>query len=390
MPTTQPSLNRIKAVNPPLEGNALTYLTNDYAVGVTSLNISEKTGFFKADHNNDTYFYILIGNYGQEKSEIVRVTADDTTNSTLTIAATLYSHEAPEPITYIPYNQVKLFGSTTSGAIVYTDTALVTVDIDVNKQYTNLYYEGSTYTYFKIGYYNEDNTELSPLSEEITSASFTRRSAKRIIESGIIKALTKIDESENSELNWDKALTILQDGVDEIITRKRKWPSLHKIDSTSIDTVVSQAYIEKPSDLSVLEFIIINNTKMEYISRLKYDQYTQDGTIHTTSDPVYYTNKNNKIYLYPTPNSVKDVTFEYFSTIAEITELSTEVNLEFVTILIYYCAAQFAYIRGNDKRGDKMYTMYSKLLEQQVEEYTGPNQSGDAESVETTNYLNED
>lgn len=381
-----PTQNRIKAVNPSVDGNATTYLSEDSAVGATSLTILDKAGFMQAEHNADTYFYVMIGNYGYEKSEIVRVTADDTSNQLLVTSATSYSHTASEPVIFIPYNQVRLYGSATSGG---AKTSLVTINIDTTKQYTDIYYEGSSYSYFTIAYYNLQNTELSPYSEEITTTSFTRRSAKTIIESAVRKALTKIDGSSNAELNWDVALEVLQDGIDEIMTRKRKWDFLHKID-TSVSTVSGQEYIEKPSDMAQLEFIVINNTKLKNISRLRYNQYTKDNTVHTPGEPFKYTNKNNKIYLYPVPNSVWTVTYEYYSTVANITNLSTEVNLAFVPILIYYCASQFAYIRGNDKRGDKMYTMYLKLLEQQVEEYSGPFQVGDAEEVEFTSILNQD
>jgi hypothetical protein len=264
---------------------------------------------------------------------------------------------------------------------------LVTANIDCSAQYTNLYYEATTAVYFEIAHYNSSTTELSAFSEEISAASFTRRSAKRIIESAAIKALTTIEESFGSELTWDKALTIVQDGVDEIMARKRKWPFLHKID-TSISTVIGQEYITQPTDMVQLEFIVIDGTKLDFISKLRYNQYTKDGTVLVNGKPAFYTIKNNKPYLYPTPDSVKVVTYEYSSNIALIENLSTEIALAFVPILIYYCAAQFAYIRGNDKRGDKMYAMYGKLLEQQVEEYSGPDQSGDAEEVEQTSILN--
>jgi hypothetical protein len=386
---TQPSQNRFKAVNPPLDGNAITYLTADSAVGATSLTILDKAGFLKAEHNNDTNFYVVIGNYGQEKSEIVKVTADDTVNTTLTVAATVYAHEASEPITFIPYNQVRLYGSAASGTIVIGDTPVCTINIDCSKQHTNLYYEGSTNNYFKIAYYNVANTELSAFSEEISSTSFTRKSAKRIIESALTKAITHIDESENSELSWDKALTVLQDGIDEIMARKRKWVFLHKIDE-STSTVANIAYISKPSDLSLLEFIIIDDNTLGWISRYKYDNYTKNGATVSTGSPAFYTEKNGKYYLYPTPSTVYAVIFEYFKTVAEITDLATEVDLAFVPVLIYYCASQFAYIRGNDKRGDKMYAMFQKLLEQQVEEYSGPEQVGEAEAIEQTTNLNEE
>ena len=378
---TQPSYNKLKIANPSLEGNQITYLTQDIAIGATSLSILSKSGFLKAEHRADTYFFVLIGKYGQEKSEIVKVTADDTVNQSLTITACKYSHSASDAITFIPYDKVRYVGRVASGA---GGTTIVDIDIDATKQSTEYVYEGTDYGFFVVAYYNSATDEISGYSEEITSTSFTHRSVERIIKSAARKALTTVEESEDSKLNWDIAIELVQDGLDEIVARKRKWPFLHSIDATTLTTVGVQ-YVDQPSNMSSMDKVKYDNKKVSFASRVSFDQQMEAFTNNIPNGvPTIYTFKNNKIYFYPIPNEIKTVTFEYFKSANLITNLSTEIDIPFVVVLVYYVGSQMAYIRGNDKRGDKLYAMYGKLLEQQVEEFTGPEQAADAEQVEQT------
>ena len=383
--STQPSYNKLKIVNPSLEGNQITYLTQDLAIGATSLSILSKSGFLKTEHRSDTYFFVLIGKYGQEKSEIVKVTADDTVNQSLTVSACKYSHSASDAITFIPYDKIRYIGRVSSGS---ADNTIIEIDIDCTKQSTEYVYEGTSYAAFVVAYYNSSTDEISGYSEEITSTSFTHRSIERIIKSAARKALTKIDESESSVLNWDIALEIAQDGLDEIIARKRKWSFLHTVDS-STSTVANVGTIAKPDDLSFLQNIKYDNKKLTYVTQGRFNQYT-DGTQVQSGDPIVYTEKNNQYYIYPVPQAVKIITYEYYKVPAILVNLSTEIDLPFVSALIYYIGSQMAYIRGNDKRGDKLLSSFRLLIEQQVEEFTGPAQDGDAEGIEQTSGLYQD
>lgn len=326
----------------------------------------------------------MIGEYGDAKAEIKLVSSFS--GVTFTIAALTYSHEASDPVTLVDYNQVKFYNMATNANPGVTDSATATLDIDCTKLYTEYDYISPASSYFCTAYYNSTNERISDFSEIVLSTTFTRRSVRRVIESALRKAMTKMDDTINGELNWTNALDIVQDGIDEILARKRKWPFLRKTDATTTDTVANTAYVAKPSDISLLEYIVVNNVKLELYSQNDYLVRTKAGASVITGTPSHYTEMNNKYYFYPTPAGAYDVEFNYFKVPATITDLSTEIDLVFVPILIYYCASQFSYIRGNDKRGDKMYTMFEKILEQQCIEFSGP-ESGDAEYVEMTSEI---
>lgn len=377
---TQQNLNIIKITNPPIEDEVRTYLTSDVAAAATTLSTLDNTGFVLTGSND---YYILVGEYGFQKPEFLLVDASDagTADTGFKTSACKYSHSSSDPVTFIRYNQINVYGAATSGG---TKTLIEAIDIDPSEQFTTYSYDGTTYSYFYTTYYNVNDDEESAYSDEITSSSYTRKSIKRIIEAGLRKALTQLDRTQDSALNWQVAVEIVQDGIDEILTRKRTWPFLRTL-KTDTTTTKDQTYIDKPADLSKLEFIIVNNQQLQLISRIDYNAYVYDNSLTTSGYPTTFMEKNNKYYIFPTPNNTYSIQYEYYKIPAVITtDLSTEIDFAFVPILIHYCAAHFAWIRGNDKRGDKMYKLFQDKLEEQVIEYTGPEQTGQAEYVERT------
>lgn len=391
MSITQPTTKRIRIANPPLDANNRTFLTADTAISDTVINVTSTTGDqFLITGTND--YYVLIEGYEKGKAEFTLVDANgaSTTDHSFTVGALKYSHEASDPVIYSPYNKIKIYGGTTSGFTPVIGSPIDTIDIDPTEQYTDVVFEDSAYSYFKIAYYNSNSDTISAYSEQIVATSFGVNSVKKIIESAVRKAMTNIDENPDSKLNWDTAIDILNDGLTEIILRKKKWTFLHKIDTSTYHTATNIAYITAPTDLAILEHLIVDDNLVQWWTRRKYDEFTKSGAAVTTGQPAYYTTKNNNFYFYPVPSQVYDVIVEYYRYPTEITDLTDEVDKPFVSILIYYCAANFCWIRGNDKRGDKMYVMFQKTLEQQVEEYSGPDQLGDAEPIELTNPVSQD
>lgn len=396
---TQPIRTKLKIVNPQVSDSPRTYLTADAnaspGVGL-SYQILSKRGFFKADRDpslSKDHFYVLIGDYNQEKTEIVEINADDTDNKLLVALGSSNSHSAADPVTVIDYDKIIIYGDTLPGRALSSMDVLATIKVDPTQSFTEYVYEytpgpGVTqYGYFTTVFYNSRYDQISESSEQVEGTTFTRRTIKRIIESAAIKALTRVEESPNSVLNWQNCIDIVQDGLDEIQARKRSWP-FWRATYEGISTVPNQAYAALPTDNNLLKFVKVNREKVDFISELKYNQLTASATEPVErGQPVYYTIKNGMAWFFPVPSQAWTISYDYFYVPPTLVELSDNVPIAVVPILIYYCAAMFAYIRGNDKRGDKMYAMFTKLLEQQVDEFTGPEQLGDAEGIETTDTM---
>jgi len=119
-----------------------------------------------------------------------------------------------------------------------------------------------------------------------------------------------------------------------------------------------------------MEFLYVNGKQVDYITKLRYNQYITSNFVQPTGIPVNYTIKNDKIYLYPKPDAVYTTSFEYYSVPEVVTSLSQEIKKEFSNILIYFIAAQAAYVRNNEKRGNLMEVKYNRVLENQIEDVT--------------------
>ena len=380
---SQPTQNSIKVANPDLKNQARTYLTQDVDINALAISVASISGF---PDPASASFYVMIGDYGDEKAEIKLITS--VSGKDFTIAALTSSHEASDPVTVMDWDQISFYGLTASTATpLSTDTPIETKDIDPTSQFTEYTYSGTTYTYFSSAYYQSTSLELSGFSETVAGTSFTRRSVERIITSASLKALTSIDESPNSRLTWDIALTVLQDGLDEIGAKKKRWSFWNTI-STGTSTVANQAYITKPTDLTQLVSIKIDGDRLMWISRNDYNAYTEGTT--STGQPSCFTERNGQYYLHATPDTTYDIEYEYYKIPDVISNMSTEIAIPLVPVLIYYCGAQFAYIRGNEKKGDSLYEMYVRLLAEQVIEYSAPDQDSTPEYIEQTSTLNEE
>ena len=198
--------------------------------------------------------------------------------------------------------------------------------------------------------------------------------------------MTKVDENPNGLLSWSILIDLVNEGIAEILTRKKKWQCLHKRIAGD-NTVADVEYIEKPEDLSVLEFLLVNGIKLDYITKYQYNQITQNWVNITSWIPSKYTIKNDMIYMVPKPNGAYETIFEYYSTHDVIESLTQEVKKELATILVYFIAAQASYIRNNEKRGNLMEAKYSRVLENQIEDVTWEEQAGDAVQTERFNYF---
>ena len=372
------SRNIIRVANPELQTNTQTQLSSELASWVTTLYV-QSTSWIKPATWEPAQFNVIIGRYWEEKSEIVLVSAVPS-NNTLTCSATKYSHSASDMVTLLPYDKIKFYWGMSPTSI---NNLIDTLDIDPSSQSTKAEYGGGIYSYFAFSYYNSYLLEESDKSDYINSNTFTNNSVKKIIESWVRKALTRIDNNPNAVLTTDVLIDMVNEGLGEIIMKKRKWQFLHKINAT-LTTTTWVSYIEKPEDLSVLEFIIVNWRKIDYISKMKYDQYTSYWTVLPLGNPTNYTLKNWSIYLFPVPNESVPVIVEYYKKPETVTSLTDKVDSEFAVMLTYYIWAQAAFARNNEKTAKDNYAIFNSLLQNQIEEYTGAEQVGDWEYAEQT------
>jgi hypothetical protein len=135
-----------------------TYIKGDYTSGVI-LSVANTAGF-KANN------YIVLGRIGQaESAEIVKISSIDSATQMTLVAAPTFPHASDSSVTYIAYNEWRVYRSVTGIGGEYTLFSQLPIQID---QLLNATFDDtseSPYSY-RYSFYNTTDTTESDLSDE--------------------------------------------------------------------------------------------------------------------------------------------------------------------------------------------------------------------------------
>lgn len=178
-----------------IQDNEKTFFDTDEAIGQTSLS-ANGTNFSAND-------YVLLGNLGAEKSEIVKLSAASST--ALTSTATVFPHNRGDLITYLPYNQIVLERSTDAG-VSYTPLSAVEIQPDNDFTIIQRPTDAST-DYYKVRFYNSTSGNYSEYSDPIIGTGYADNSVhsikQRALDSLGEEVGTKITDQFLNESLWE-------------------------------------------------------------------------------------------------------------------------------------------------------------------------------------------
>ena len=234
--TNSPIGNDVFFALPNLEENNSSFFESDVAAGSTSITANGM--FFLANQ------YIILGQSGQEKSEIVKI--QSVSNTTITIAtATIFPHNRGDVITLIEYNQIEPQRSTDGG----TTFSVLTI-IDINPQVAETYLQrtgDATTDVYKFRFYNSTSTLYSGYSDSIVASGYADNTVYAIKK----KALDDMGEK-ISDLITDDFLNNALNEARRIVDqdpRVFRWSFRTKF-NTDIGNIISGAYsVTAPTDL---------------------------------------------------------------------------------------------------------------------------------------------
>jgi hypothetical protein len=178
----------IPVYNPETTDYEKSYLANNYSIGVTSIEVKNNDRFSANDR-------IMLGEEGQEKTEIVTVSAVNTNGTTLTVGTTVFSHSADDPVTVLQFDQVKIYRSTTGSTGTYSSIATVALDVD-NDSLQTVYDDTSglaTY-YYKVSFYHSLDALESALSDPIPGSGWLRDQVGHIVDE-ILQEVSDLQEN---------------------------------------------------------------------------------------------------------------------------------------------------------------------------------------------------
>lgn len=233
----------ITAFNPSTDNLEKTYLSQYLASGASSLTVK----------NNDRFATtqaILIGEMGEERSEL-NTTSGITGVHTISIDSnTAFDHNADDPVYKLDYNQVKFHRASTEGGAY---SVIATVDIDVDNHDKVTRYDdttGSSTDYYKIQFYNSETTESSELSDAIPATGAAANTVGKVVD----EVVRRVRDTQYTILSINEYIDIMNEVNDDLIKMSHR-PYRFLKTSATYNTTAATGYITLPTDLWKFDYL---------------------------------------------------------------------------------------------------------------------------------------
>lgn len=314
----------VSAHNPETDELEKSYLTTQFAAGVTTLTVKNNNKFAGDDR-------VLIGEMGHERSEIVTLTGIVDQDELTLLAATKFSHDVDDPVYVLKYDTIDFYSSTSQDG-TYNLVDSVPLDVD-NADKITRYDDSSatTATWYKLKYVHSITDEESYFSDPMQATGYPRNSVGKAIDA----VVRRVHDPMYTVLTTDEYIDLCNEVNDDLLTQSHR-PYVFQKTSILIDTVADQNYIELPEDLwkfDRVEFThaIGGSTRSYSFTPISMETWDRkyNGSFWTPSDElrdVAVDEVNSRLYLGPTPRLGTSGKLElfYWRKMPEITSVSDE------------------------------------------------------------------
>lgn len=254
-----------------------SYMTVEKAAGQTAITLANNDGFT----DNDP---VLFEGFGQPLAEIKDITASPAYGTAIAVTATTFAHSINTPVFRLPFNQIEISGTNTSGG---TKTVIATIDINPSHAYTEYDIAGGTaYLYYYVRYYNSyaSSPYYGSYSDEIEATDFGSRTV------GFIRR----QAFQNIGVNFGGWLTPewIYDNIYfcevDVMKEKEVWGQLVKYDYDIGGLDLGVQKYAMPSDIDitktnrgVLGIRIGAGSNISYVDWKQF-KYNNAGKVYTT------------------------------------------------------------------------------------------------------------
>ena len=292
-----------------LQNSKYSFLTNNYASGVSSfyiLNASDTS--FAADA------FLLLGNFGSEDAEVVRISTVDSSTGLITLTATTKrAHSESTRVSVLPYNQVRFYHTTTT---TFGTATPLTGYVELNSSDWFTIYGDETYStgYGWFTFYNSVTAIASQPSNNIPYAGFGSNTTEDILNDFYsllgnkeLKLVTREDALSWASEGYAKVRNKLNLANSEYTTSSIQTFSITSGTNeyalpTDFDDLISLTYGLSTTDPGAGGDL--DKGPIDYIPlRLAYE--------YSGTDPRYYI-RGSYIGIVPTPTEA--TTYHYFYT----------------------------------------------------------------------------
>ncbi len=356
----------IQANHPSFLEAEKTTLTDPVSASATTLKVKNTQGF----SNND---YLICGEIGTEKAEIVKINAAVSSNIQLTITATKFSHNEGDPVTYARYNQVRFYRATSKTG-TYTLQTTKNLEVD-NANLVTVWDDttGASTHWYKISYYNDVSTLESSLSDPIPGTGIATDTVRYVTDEILKEAL----DEEEKVTSREEILDWLNDCQDDVKKRRQKWSFKKK--RVAANRVASQETYSLATAFGISNVDLIDHLTYNYVSgttniiyRLRFvpleefDLLTEDSNASESDELQKWTwdEYTDVIRVYPIPDTSANTVFYlyYYEDFSSLDSEGDTLDIPDTRVYKYYALQQF-YIKKDDQNRA---TYYGARYEQAV------------------------
>lgn len=357
----------VKIKNPDVSGNIKTFLSKKYTSG-TTLDVESSVGFANGN-------YVVVGEPGSEKAEVVDLTATPPSDITLTVTALKFPHPKGTPVYYSRWDKYSLeYRGTDAGS--WTAYGGMPTSLEFDSIHTEYRDTAATTTFsWRYRYYSTEKAAYSDYSDTIGAAGWPRGSVGYMVR----EVRKIINDPESKTITDTELIRFFNKAQDIIYSLYDRWWFLLK-EGTVVDTVASQKIYDLPSDFGRLHRVLFNyvddgDTDIEYNLRyltnieFEYESRNQgaddnDGVKYYSVYPGDSTNETGYFHIWPTPETAGlDMTPWYYKKMTDLDSYADETEVSLPAMLEDYALAQVYKIRKEEIKAG----YYDKLFREQID-----------------------
>lgn len=201
-------MGKIRIFHPEL-GGQFTRLAADIAAAATSSTVENNAGFATND-------LVVLGNPGEEKSEIVTLTGVSGSTVVSHSAGATFAHGAQTRVSQIKYNQAEISRATSEAG---SYSVVTTVSLRVDEVYT-VYddTDGTSSSWYKIRYKNSVTSVYSDYSPVVQATGYDEDSLFSMVE----EVLADFNDEDGVQVTRTQVRRYLRAGTRKLIMRMIK------------------------------------------------------------------------------------------------------------------------------------------------------------------------
>lgn len=319
---------KLRASNPTTQGLEKSYLANAYSAGAISIDI----------RNNDRFVVgakVLVGEMGQERSEIVTINTVTTPGTAFTLTGTgfAFPHDADTPVYVLKYDKAAYYRSTNGIDGTYNQMgADVPMDVD-NAEKETVYDDvnGLAAYYYKVSFKSTLDGSESELSDPIPGSGFESGQAGALVN----EFFNEVGDIQQQNMTVEEVLNLMNEVNDDLTSQSRR-PYRFLKTSAVLNTTAGSSRVPLPTNLLKFDRLAFTNTWLQRtddyrrISMEEMEYINYDNTYYPSDDLLYVSidESTNQLVLFPTPytNGTGSIKIYYWKKFSKITSLSSAVE----------------------------------------------------------------